>query len=206
MIEWLKNIDTGVFFFINNGLQNPIFDFIMPLITNKQNWYPFFLVIIIGLLWKGGKKGRITILLLIPLILLSDQTATSILKPLFHRVRPCQLYESLGTVNMLIGNKTSPSFPSNHASNSFAVAALFSLFYPKYKWIYLSLAGLVGFSRIYVGVHFPFDVLAGALLGTFCAYTIFYLYKLKPWRSIVMRFKLIYKKWKFNSKVSNNTE
>ena len=177
MLEWLQNIDTQLFFFVNNGLSNPVFDWLMPFITTKQNWYPLFLIIIIGLLWKSRKKGRIVVLLLIPVITLSDQIAASVIKPWVDRVRPCQAFEAMGTVNMLIGMKTSPSFPSNHAANSFAAAAFFAHFYPERRWLYYTIAALVAFSRVYVGVHYPIDVLAGAILGFLCAFIVYFAYE-----------------------------
>ncbi|MBN1466137.1 phosphatase PAP2 family protein, partial [candidate division KSB1 bacterium] len=131
ILDFMQRIDTSLFFFINDDLANPFLDWLMPMITTQQNWYPFFLIIIGMLLWKGGRQGRIVVLLLIPLIVLSDQISSSILKPLFDRVRPCQAFEALGRVNMLIGLKTSPSFPSSHAANSFAAAAFFAHFYPR---------------------------------------------------------------------------
>lgn len=177
MLEWLQQVDTQLFFFINNGLSNRFFDWLMPFITTKQNWYPLFLLIIIFLLWKDWRKGLVVVLLLIPVIVLSDQLSASFFKPFFNRVRPCQAFEALGTVNMLIGMKTSPSFPSSHAANSFAAAAFFAHFYPKRQWLYYTLAALVAFSRVYVGVHYPLDVLAGALLGFICAFVVYFSYE-----------------------------
>ncbi len=177
MLDVLQRIDTSLFFTINNGLSNSFFDWLMPFITTKQNWYPLFLIIIVGLLWKGGKKGRIAVLLLIPVIVLSDQISASLIKPLVDRMRPCEAFESLGTVHMLIGMKTSASFPSSHAANSFAAAAFFAYFYPRWQWSYFTIAALIAFSRVYVGVHYPFDVFAGALLGVACAYIVIFPYK-----------------------------
>jgi len=178
MIDSLLKIDTFLFFFINNTLANPVLDWFMPFITRQENWYPAFLLIIIGLLWKGGRQGRIVVLLLIPVIVLSDQITSSLLKPLVDRTRPCQAYEALGTVRALIGVKTSPSFPSSHASNAFAAAMFFAIFYPKRKWIYFTVATLIALSRVYVGVHYPVDVTVGAVIGAFCAVLVYGSYQL----------------------------
>lgn len=173
MLDALLNLDTKLFFVINRDLQNRFFDIIMPVITEEANWIPIFLIILVGLLWKGGRKGRTVVLLLIPLILLSDQLSSSLFKPFFDRMRPCEAYGSLGLVNMLVGMKTSPSFPSGHAANSMAVAVFFAHFYPRYCLYYFIAAAAVAFSRVYVGVHYPLDVVAGALLGCACAVVVY---------------------------------
>lgn len=176
MLEFLDTLDTSLFFIINRDLQNALFDGFMPFITNKEHWYPVFLVIIVGLLWKGGKKGRIVVGLLIPVIVLSDQISASLIKPFFDRMRPCEAMQELEMVNMLIGLKTSPSFPSSHAANSFAAATFFAHYYPRFRWIYFAIAVVIAYSRVYVGVHYPFDVLVGALLGVCCAFLVYFSY------------------------------
>ena len=175
-MDALLKLDTAVFFFINGSLANPFLDWFMPFITKQQNWNPLFVLIIIGLLWKGGRTGRMVVLLLIPVIVLSDQITSSLIKPLVDRTRPCEAFEAAGTVRALIGVKTSPSFPSSHASNSFAAAVLFALFYPKRRWIYFVIAGLIALSRVYVGVHYPIDILVGAAIGIGCALFVYLCY------------------------------
>jgi undecaprenyl-diphosphatase len=169
MLDWLTEIDTVLFYFINVNLQNPFFDWFMPFITEKTHWFPVWAVLIIGLLWKGGTKGRIVVFLIIPVIVLSDQLSAHVLKPLIARQRPCVALEG---VHLLVGLKTSFSFPSAHAANFFAVATYFNHFYPRYRWVYFSAAFFVALSRVSVGVHYPLDIIGGGILGACCAYLV----------------------------------
>ncbi len=173
MQNFFINIDITVFYFINHHLQNVFFDWLMPLISDGRKWFPLFGGVYVWLWWKGGKNGRIAAVLIIFVILLSDQLSSSVLKPLFQRQRPCVV---LSNVNMLTGLKTSFSFPSSHAANSFAAAFLFTHYLPHWKWTVFILAFLSGFSRVYVGVHYPSDVLGGALLGLLCAWFVIQIY------------------------------
>ena len=196
MLDWLQHIDAQMFHFINDTLKNPVFDWLMPVITNKKNWYPFFALIYIWLLWKGGKKGRIAALLTIFVITLSDQISAGLLKSFFARPRPCI---ALDDVNMLSRMKTSFSFPSAHAANSFGAAFFFSYYYRKGAWVFLLLAFLVGYSRVYVGVHYPFDVLGGAVVGLFCAFVV-----IGAWNLGVRLYKRMFVKT-FNPESSSNS-
>ena len=112
--------------------------------------------------WKGGGKARILLLLLIPTILISDQLSSHVIKPLFGRLRPCI---ALDDVHLLLRRKKSFSFPSSHATNMAAVAVIFTWHYRRYWWGFAAFALLIGFSRIYVGVHYPLDVLVGYIVG-----------------------------------------
>ncbi|MEJ2542483.1 MAG: phosphatase PAP2 family protein [Calditrichaceae bacterium] len=97
-----------------------------------------------------------------------------IMKPSFMRIRPCNVVEE---VHLLVKNKTSKSMPSSHAANFFAVATVFSYFYRKYQWIFWFLASLVAYSRVAVGVHYPFDILIGAFSGALFAAFWIYMFK-----------------------------
>ncbi len=174
MLEYLLEIDTRLFYLLNVTVQNPVFDWLMPFITEKLHWFPVWGVIIILLIWKGGKQGRIILLLVIPLIFLSDQISSSVLKPLFGRTRPCI---ALDNIHLLIKKTSSFSFPSSHAVNFFAVATFFGYYYRKYVWLFLIIAAAVAYSRVYVGVHYPLDVVAGAFIGAACAFIIIYSWK-----------------------------
>ncbi len=146
----------------------------MPFITERDNWFIFYVLIWLYLFIKGGRRGKVAALLILLLILFSDQFANNILKPLFQRVRPCHI---LPNVHLLINCSDSYAFPSNHAVNNFAAATLFSNFYPAMKYFLFSGAFLVAISRVMCGVHYPFDIFGGAIFGILYAWIIIYLWK-----------------------------
>ncbi len=115
------------------------------------------------------------VFLLVLGITLSDQVCNSLLKPLVGRIRPCNVLEG---VHLLVNCTKSFSFPSSHATNIFTGTMLLSFVYPKLKTVLLGLAVLVSYSRIYVGVHYPLDVVAGIILGVLCAMATLLIYKL----------------------------
>ncbi|MEG8947781.1 phosphatase PAP2 family protein [Rosettibacter firmus] len=162
MGEFFYQIDLAVFYFINHTLSNTLFDKFFVFITDVKNWFITYLILYLILIIKGGKRGRISSIILILLVITSDQLSSFYLKNLFARIRPCNV---LNDVNLLVGCTNSFSFPSSHAVNNFAVALFFSKLFPKYKWILISVASLIALSRPYVGVHYPSDILGGAIIG-----------------------------------------
>ena len=114
----------------------------------------------------GGKKGRVTGIVLVVSIILIDLFNSYPLKFLFARTRPCNM---LLDVRTLVPTSTSYSFPSSHATNIFGLATILANKYRNFKFYFFLVAVTVGISRVYVGVHYPFDVLAGAAVGTLCA-------------------------------------
>jgi len=165
MLQFLIQIDKSVFLFINNTLSNSFFDKIFPIITEPRNWLIIALVAMVFFVIKEKKKALAVIAVVVIAVALSDLIAYRILKPLFGRLRPCHPEFYIGGGRFLIGMKTSFSFPSNHAMNMFTAATVLSCFYNKYAGYYFGFALLIGFSRIYVGVHYPLDILGGALFG-----------------------------------------
>ena len=154
-------------------MTNPVFDVIMPFVTELKNWLIPAAIVVLWMAIKGGKRERLILLLLIPIILLSDQLSSSVIKPLIGRLRPCI---ALPDVHLLVKKKKSLSFPSSHATNMGAVALAFTFYYRRYWWAFAGFALLIGFSRVYVGVHYPFDVLAGYIIGGGCAAFVLFAY------------------------------
>lgn len=137
----------------------------MPFITDINKSKPalvLILILVLSVLWKGGKTGRVTIGLLIATVIVSDQVNSSFLKELFGRIRPCRVLDG---VRLLVDCGGGLSFPSSHAVNNFAGATVIAHFYQKQKWYWFSYAAFVALSRPYVGVHYPSDIIAGGIIG-----------------------------------------
>ena len=175
-------IDSWLFYFFNKTLANPFFDSFMPFITETKHWYIFYFLVGLYLVIKGGARGRVAVILAIILILGTDQFS-NLLKEFFGRVRPCH---SLPNVNLLVGCNDSYSFPSNHAINNFAAAFLFTYFYPKLKWWFYIAATIISLSRVFCGVHYPFDLVAGAAVGILWAMLLVYI-----WKKFNEKFKIL---------------
>jgi undecaprenyl-diphosphatase len=167
MLDFFYSIDLSVFYFINHSLANSIFDKFFIFITEVKNWYITFVILWFICFFKGGKIGKIAAIITLILITVSDQLSSFVIKNLVVRIRPCN---ALPDVRILAGCTTSFSFPSSHAVNNFAVAVFFYKIFPKLKWILFTVASLIAISRIYVGRHYPSDVVGGAIIGAVIGY------------------------------------
>jgi undecaprenyl-diphosphatase len=167
MINFFYSIDLSVFYFINQSIANPIFDNFFIFITDVKNWYLLYIVLWFICFFKGGRIGKIAAILSLFLIAVSDQVSSFVIKNLVERIRPCN---ALPDVRILTGCTSSFSFPSSHAVNNFAAAVFFYKIFPNLKWILFIIAFLIAFSRIYVGKHYPSDVIGGAIIGSAIGY------------------------------------
>lgn len=167
MTDFLYSIDLTVFYFLNHTLSIGFLDKFFSIITNVNNWYIAYIILLGISIFKGGRRGKIAAIGVIILILICDQTGYHILKELVKRIRPCN---ELADVITPLGCTGSYSFPSNHALNNFAAATFYSRLYPKLKWILFIIASLIAISRVYLGLHYPSDILGGAILGILFGY------------------------------------
>jgi len=134
----------------------------MGFITNKHNFvFPLFLIGFL-LIWNQKFSGALFILTVLIIIGCNDAITHHLLKPYFGRIRPCHNFQDLIVITNCTNNF---SFPSNHASNCFTFATLVGLNFPKARLFVFLVAALVGFSRIYLGVHYPLDVFGGVVVG-----------------------------------------
>jgi len=162
MLEYLAGIDQALFLFINVYLANPVTDVVMPVITSDILLRTIYGAAIAILLWRGDSRLRWLVLFSAVALLLTDQLSSNLLKKLIARPRPCHL---MSDIHLLVNCGAGFSLPSSHAANMFGQAILFSYHVKAARWYLILFASLVAISRISVGVHYPFDVLSGAVLG-----------------------------------------
>lgn len=180
MIDWLQLIDTSVFLTLN-GMHTEFFDHFMMLATGRFTWVPFYVALAVMLWLKFGVKRALLLLLMVALLItLADQICSSLLRPMIQRLRPAHPDNPLAPMVTLVNGYRGGhyGFPSSHGANSFALALFLSLVYRRrlLTWTIYVWALLHVYTRIYLGVHYVGDILAGALLGSLIAVALYYLY------------------------------
>jgi len=168
-LERLINLDKSLFVAVNTQSANPVFDVIMPFMRKQQHWYPLYLALLLYVSYKFRQRAIGWVLFFILTVALTDLTGTNVFKYGFERIRPCNDPDLIGNMRLLVPCPAGFGFTSNHAANHFGMAFFFFFTFRHLLkgWVWLGFlwAGLIAFAQVYVGVHFPADVIGGAMLG-----------------------------------------
>jgi undecaprenyl-diphosphatase len=177
MIEKIIELDEQLFLFLN-GLHTDTLDPIMSGISEKYTWIPFYAILLAIIIWKFKYKAVYILLGVGFVILLADQFTSTFMKPFFERFRPCHDPDLAGMVYLVEGCGGKFGFASSHAANTFGLATyIYLIFHKIYRhigWLFLW-ALIVSYSRIYLGAHYPLDILVGAVIGILMGWLIYLL-------------------------------
>lgn len=179
VLQTLNRLDTDLFLWLNS-INAPWLDPLMILVTERNTWIPFYVLLVGWLIYRYRKQAAGLLLTIAASVALGDQLASSIIKPLTHRLRPCHELALQKLIHPVMECGGRFSFVSSHASTTFALAmSLWLLLGKQYswpRWVFLW-AAVVSYSRIYVAAHYPLDVLMGALVGILSALVMVTLYR-----------------------------
>ena len=178
MIEFLNQLDTDLFLFLN-GLHSAFWDKVMFFVSGRIEWIPLYLILAAWVIYKFRWRAIAVIVFVTLLIIASDQTSVHLFKELIRRLRPCKnddIQAFVHLVNNHCGGKY--GFVSSHAANTFALATFLSFVFKNkiFSCFIFFWAAVVSYSRIYLGVHYPGDVLGGLLLGIGLGLLFYWLY------------------------------
>ena len=180
-LSQLLTKDQALFSLINGKWTNIVFDKLMPWLRTSNNWVPFYAALLIYLFIKWGAKAWKWVIIVALNVTITDQISSSFFKPFFHRLRPCAdpviMYKSRLLLDHCSGGF---SFTSSHAANHFGLAMLVFMtlqpLFKKYTYLFFIWAAIIGYAQIYVGVHYPLDVLVGSCIGLLVGYGMSKLY------------------------------
>ncbi len=162
--------DHIAWYYVNIQWRTPLLDFVMPFLRNQWFWVPLYLFLATFMPLKFSKKGAMWCLVFFISFVISDQISASLLKPVFHRLRPCNNPALADIIHIIVPCGSGYSFPSSHAANHFSIGIFSAVTLGKYyKWVWpvaILWAASVCYAQVYVGVHYPLDVTIGACIGT----------------------------------------
>lgn len=166
----MLELDRKLFIKLNQEWTNPVFDVILPWLRHSAVWAPLYIFILLFVVINFKSSSIWWIVLFLGTVALTDMIGTYVFKHNIERLRPCRDPEMFSYVRLLVRNCAGGySFTSNHAANHFGMGVFFFItmrkIIPKWAWLGLAWAALICYAQVYVGVHYPFDVLGGALLG-----------------------------------------
>jgi undecaprenyl-diphosphatase len=176
-MDFIAQLDRQLFLIIN-GCHTPILDFIMFWLSDKYIWIPLYAILLILLIKENRRQWWLLLIAVVLLVVLTDQISVKLFKDVFQRLRPCHdpLLDGMARVlNDHCGGAY--GFVSSHAANTFGLAVFVGfLLKNRFKWILWALllwAAMISYSRVYLGVHFPGDVLAGGMVGALIGYGVY---------------------------------
>ncbi|PKB16059.1 phosphatase PAP2 family protein [Flavobacterium sp. 5] len=179
MIEKILTLDTQLFIYLN-GLGSETYDGLWLFITKQFNWIPFFLLLLYLIYNKIGLKRTGYLLLFIAVLILATDQITNLFKYTFQRPRPCNNPE-INTIIRVVQSRSSFSFFSGHAANTMSVSTfLYLIFKKQFKYFGLLFLWplIFAYSRIYLGLHYPIDIISGYLCGLITGYLMYKVYQL----------------------------
>ena len=171
VISLIQRFDSSILLYIKDNMHSPMMDRIMVIITTLGDGGVIWIIIAVPLIIS--KKYRKIGFMALGALTLSTILGEEILKHVVQRIRPSA---DISAANLLISNPLSYSFPSGHTTSSFAVAGVLAKYFKKYALVFFTLAAVIAFSRLYLYVHYPTDVLAGAVLGLICSGIVIYMF------------------------------
>ena len=177
MLTTLQNWDRCLFTKINHDWTTSFLDYILPLWREAITWVPLYIFLLVFIFINFGKKAWPWVAGLLVTVLLTDQISSHILKPYVNRMRPCHdIYLSDNIRLLLRYCSDSRSFTSSHATNHFGLAFFiyFTMkpYFKKWGYLFFVWAATISYGQVYIGVHYPLDVICGALLGSTIGYSI----------------------------------
>ena len=177
----LIEVDQQLFHWVNSDWTNAFFDWLLPVWRDKYFWIPVYLFIILFAVFNYGKKSYWFIIFLVATVGASDLTSSHLIKKTVQRVRPCN-DQSLQNIRTLVRCGSGYSFTSSHATNHFAISIfLFGTLGIRFRkirgWL-IAWAASIAYAQVYVGVHYPLDVISGTILGILIARLFTWLYRI----------------------------
>lgn len=178
IIDKIVSWDQELFLFLNS-FHTASIDPVMLWVSEKYTWIPFYAVILAFIIWHYKVRSIVVLIGVALVILFADQLTSGFMKPFFERLRPCHEPVLEGLVYLAKGCGGKFGFASSHAANTFGVAMFLWMLFKTYRWAFLIFvwATVVSYSRIYLGVHYPLDIIVGGLLGILIAWLVYKIFE-----------------------------